>query len=88
MEVIGDRLRATGANLHDLAASLRGLRQRDLAGPDQPGWATDAALSALAAAWDTRLAGLAARLADTGDRLLRAAEGYAGTDRTVGRRLW
>ena len=88
MEVIGDRLRATGAGLHELAASLRAFWGTDLAGPDEPGWATDAALSALAAGWDTTLAGLAARLADAGDRLIRAADGYAGTDGTVGRLLW
>jgi hypothetical protein len=91
MEVSPSQLRHIGAALHDLATHLRAALAGDRTVPDDPAWATDAALRAQASAWDGYLAGLAARLADAGDRLMTAAEAYAAADsRTTvryGRRL-
>ncbi len=64
-------------------SALRG----DRTGPGDPDWATDAALHAQACAWDGYLSELAARLDDAGDRLTRAADGYADADDDAWRRL-
>ena len=91
MEVSPSLLRGTGAALHDLAAELRAACRARHTGPGDPGWATDAELADQVGAWDGYLGGLADRLDDTGDRLTRAADGYAGTDsrarHLLGRRL-
>jgi hypothetical protein len=89
MEVTPSRLRAAAEALHELSTSVRAaLSAGDRAGPGSPAWATDAALSVQRAAWDGYLAGLADRLGAAGDNLATAADGYASTDLTVGRRLW
>ena len=87
MEVSPSQLRSVGAALRELSAALRTAPAGDRAGPGEPGWVADAALRAQAGAWDGYLAGLAARLADTGDRLIQAAEGYGSADARAGRRL-
>lgn len=89
MEVTPSRLRAAADALHELSTAVRGaLSAGDRAGPGQPAWATDVALAAALAAWDGYLGGLADRLRSAGDDLATAADGYASTDLTVGRRLW
>jgi uncharacterized protein YukE len=87
MNVSPGQLRRAAAALHELSDALRHALAGDRGGPREPAWATDTALSAQAAAWDGDLAGLAARLADAGDRLVRAADGYAQADDRAGRRL-
>jgi hypothetical protein len=89
MEVTPSRLRAAAQALHELSAAVRtALSAGDRAGPGSPAWATDVALSVQVAAWDGYLTGLADRLGRAGDGLASAADGYASTDRAVGRRLW
>jgi hypothetical protein len=80
MEVSPSLLRGTGNALHDLADELRAARRARRDGPGDPDWATTAELQTQGDAWDGYLDGLADRLADTGDRLTRAADGYAGAD--------
>ena len=91
MEVSPSLLRGTGSALHDLAEELRAACRARRDGPGDPDWATDAELHTQVGAWDGYLDGLADRLADTGDRLTRAADGYTGTDsrarHLLGRRL-
>jgi hypothetical protein len=93
VDVSPSQLRRAGAILHDLAAQLRtGLHgDGDRAGPGAPAWATDPVLAALSRAWDGYLTGLAGRLAEAGDRLVSAADGYADADGRatirLGRRL-
>jgi hypothetical protein len=87
MEVTPSRLRAAASALHELSGAVRAALAGDRSGPGSPAWAADVALSAQLAAWDGYLAGLAARIADAGDRLATAADGYVSTDVTVGRRL-
>lgn len=81
MNVTPSQLRRAGAALHELASSVRAALRADRAGPDDPAWAADVALSGQAAAWEEYLTGLAARLADAGDRLVLAADGYVRADR-------
>jgi uncharacterized protein YukE len=100
MEVTPSRLRAAADALHELSTAVRtALSAGDRAGPasswagtsagrEVSAWATDAAVSAQRAAWDGYLTGLADRLDTAGDNLATAADGYASTDLTVGRRLW
>ena len=87
MDVSPSQLRRVGAALHDLSGALRAALTGDRAGPGDPAWAADLTLRARAQAWEGYLAGLAARLADTGDRLVQAAEGYGSADARAGRRL-
>jgi len=86
MDVSPSQLRRVGGALHDLSGALRAALTGDRAGPGDPAWAADVALRAQAQAWEGYLAGLAARLADTGDRLIQAAEGYGSADARAGRR--
>jgi hypothetical protein len=81
MELIPGQLRHASVALHELASSVRSAVRGDLAGPADPAWSADVVLSAQTAAWDSYLASLAARLADAGDRLAVAADGYAVADR-------
>ena len=102
MEVSPSLLRRTGGALFDVAAQVRralggsalggsalggSALGGDRTGPGDPDWATDAALHAQAGAWDGYLSELAARLDDAGDRLTRAADGYADADDDAWRRL-
>ncbi len=102
MEVSPSLLRRTGGALFDVAAQVRralggsalggsalggSALCGDRTGPGDPDWATDAALHAQACAWDGYLSELAARLDDAGDRLTRAADGYADADDDAWRRL-
>ena len=102
MEVSPSLLRRTGGALFDVAAQVRralggsalggsalggSALRGDRTGPGDPDWATDAALHAQACAWDGYLSELAARLDDAGDRLTRAADGYADADDDAWRRL-
>jgi len=97
MEVSPSLLRRTGGALFDVAAQVRralggsalggSALGGDRTGPGDPDWATDAALHAQACAWDGYLSELAARLDDAGDRLTRAADGYADADDDAWRRL-
>jgi hypothetical protein len=81
MDVTPDQVRRVGAALHELASSVRSAVRGDLAGPADPAWSAETALSAQAAAWEEYLQGLATRLADAGDRLVLAADGYTVADR-------
>jgi hypothetical protein len=79
-------LYGTGAALRELAGEIHSALTRDRSGPGDPAWAADTVLRRQAYAWDGYLAGLAGRLADAGDRLILAADGYrAADDRTAGR---
>jgi hypothetical protein len=82
VNVTPSQLRHAGAALHELALSVRTALRADRAGPGDPAWAADVALSAQAAAWEEYLTGLAGRLADAGDRLVVAADGYTAADRS------
>jgi uncharacterized protein YukE len=103
MEVTPSRLRAAADALHELSTAVRAaLSAGDRAGPgaswagtwagpagrEVSAWATDTALGVQVAGWDGYLAGLADRLGAAGDNLATAADGYASTDLSVGRRLW
>jgi hypothetical protein len=87
MEVSPSRLRGTGAALHEMATEVRSACHADRTGPGDPGWATGPELHTQASAWDGYLDGLADRLDDAGDRLTRAADGYAGSDSRARRLL-
>jgi hypothetical protein len=80
MEVSPSLLRGTGSALHDLAEELRAACRERRDGPGDPAWDTETELRAQAGAWDGYLGGLADRLAETGERLTRAADDYTATD--------
>jgi len=80
MEVSPRQLRRVAAALHELSCAVRAALAGDRAGPGDPAWATDGALRAQAQAWEGYLAGLSARLADAGDKLVQAADGYVSAD--------
>jgi hypothetical protein len=76
----------TGAALRELAGEIHSALAWDRSGPGDPVWATDMVLRSQVRAWDGYLAGLAGRLADAGDSLILAADGYGAAEtRTVGR---
>jgi uncharacterized protein YukE len=93
MEVSPSLLHTAATALAGIATEVRSACRAgtgsaaDRAGPGDPLWATDAALSDQATAWDGHLGGLADRLDDLGRRLREAADGYYDADRRAGRRL-
>jgi uncharacterized protein YukE len=87
MEVSPSLLRRTGGALLDAAAQVRSALSGDRTGPAGSAWASDAELRVQSDAWDSYLAGLAARLDAAGDRLTCAADGYADADAEAARRL-
>jgi hypothetical protein len=84
MDVSPERLRAAGLALRDLATDLGTPPRPATTGP---GWATDEALAGLTATWQAALVRLAADLAETGARLIRAADDYLAADREAATRL-
>jgi hypothetical protein len=81
MEVSPSRLREAGHQLRDASTGLDTPHP-----PRDDGWAWQVALAGTAAAWDGYLAGLAARLAATGDALLLAAANYGDADARAAQR--